>query len=62
MAKITIEELTHASRKWQQTYMSTVVMAGVTGTLEMKNDDTPSINAPLITTKLTVIPPLDASE
>ena len=57
MAKITIEELTNGSATWQQTYISTVVMARVAGTAEMKNDDTPSIDAPLVTTKSTVIPP-----
>ena len=37
--------------------MSTVVMARVDGTAEMKNNQTPSIDAPLVTTKPTVIPP-----
>ena len=59
MAKITIERAcTHASDMWQQTYMSTVVTDGVAGTVEMKNDDIPSVNAPLVTTKPIVIPPL----
>ena len=37
--------------------MSTVVMAREAGRFEMKNDYTPSIDAPLITTKPIVIPP-----
>ena len=37
--------------------MSTVVMAGVAKTVEMKNYDIPSIKAPLVTTKPIVIPP-----
>ena len=57
MAKIIIEELAHATTTWWQTYMSTVVMARVAGMVEMKNDNTPSINAPLVTTKPIVIPP-----
>ena len=32
-------------------------MARVPGTVEMKNVDTPSIDAPLVTTKPIVIPP-----
>ena len=42
---------------WQQTYMSTVVMTRVTRTVELKNDDTPYINSPLVTTKPLVILP-----
>ena len=56
MAKITIEELTFASNTWQQTYMSTVVMVGVVGSVETNHDETPSINVPLVTTKNIVIP------
>ena len=62
MAKITIEELTPASNMWQQTYMSTVVMARVAGSVEMNHDNTPSIDVPLLTTKHIVIPPLDVNE
>ena len=51
MAKITVEELVCASSMWQQTYMGTVAR-----TVEMKNDDTPYINVPLVMTKPTVIP------
>ena len=62
MARITVEELVCASSMWQQTHMGTVVMAEVARTVRMKNDDTPYINVPLVMTKSTVIPPLDASE
>ena len=62
MAKITMEELAHASNKWWQIYMSTVVMAKVAGTVETKTDGTPTIDAPLVTTQPIAIPPLDASK
>ena len=61
-AKITIEEPVHAKDMWQQTYMSTMVMAEVAGTVEAKTDDTPFINATLVTSKPIVMPPLYASE
>ena len=57
MARITVEELAHASNTWQQTYMSTMVTAKVAGMVETKNDDIITIDAPLVTTKPTVIPP-----
>ena len=57
MANMTKEELTHASNTRQQTCMSTVVMVRVAGTVKMKNDDTSSLNAPLVTAKPIVIPP-----
>ena len=37
--------------------MSTTVTAKVDGTVEMKNEDIPTIHAPLVTTKPIVIPP-----
>ena len=40
-----------------QTYLSTMVTAQVAGTDEMKNDDIPTMDTPLVTTKPTVIPP-----
>ena len=43
MAKITLEELAYPSNMWKQTYMSTVVMARVARTVEMKNSDTPPL-------------------
>ena len=57
MARITVEELAHASDTWQQTYMSTMVTARVAGTVEMKDDGIPTIDAPLVTTKPIMIPP-----
>ena len=57
VASITVEELAHASGTWQQTYTSIMVTAKVAGTVEMKNDDIPTIDAPLVTTKPTVNPP-----
>ena len=57
MVRITMEELAYASNTWQQTYMSTMVTAKVAGTVEMKNDDTPTIDVPLVTTKPITIPP-----
>ena len=46
MAKVTIEELTHASNMWWWTYMSSIVMARVAGSVEMNHDNMPSIDAP----------------
>ena len=57
MARITVEELAHASDTWQQTYTSTVVTARAAGTVKMKDHDIPTIDAPLVTTKPIVIPP-----
>ena len=57
MARITVGEQAHASNTWQQTYMSTIVTAKVAGTVEMKDNDIPTIDTPLVTTKTTVIPP-----
>ena len=51
MSKITEEELTLASKTWQQTYMSIMVSVGVARSVETNHDKTPSINAPLVTTK-----------
>ena len=48
MARITVEELAYANDTWQQTYMSTMVTAKVPGTVEMKNDYIPTIDAPFI--------------
>ena len=56
MAKITIEELAHASNTWWQTYMSTVVTAKVAGTVEMNDNGFPTVDAPLVTTKPIMIP------
>ena len=57
MARITMEELAHASDTWQQTYMSTMVTAKVAGTVKTKDDGIPTIDAPLVTIKPIVIPP-----
>ena len=62
VASITMEELAGASDTWWQTYMSTMVTARAAGTFEMKNNGIPTIDAPLVTAKLIVIPPLDANE
>ena len=58
MARITVEELAHASDTWWQTYMSTMVTAKVAGRVEMNDDGIPTIDAPLVTTKPMVILPL----
>ena len=57
MVKIMVEELACASSTWQQTYMSTMVTAGATSTAEQGCQDTPTIDAPLVTMKSVVIPP-----
>ena len=57
LTRITVEELAHASDTCRQTYMSTMVTAKAAGTVEMKNDDILTIDAPLVTAKSTVIPP-----
>ena len=62
MASITVEELEHASNIWQQTYMSTMVTVKLAGTIETKDDGTPTIEVPLVTTKPIMIPPSDANE
>ena len=59
MARITVEELAHASNTWQQTYMSTMVTTKVASMVEMKNDDILTIDAPLVTTKPTGILPFE---
>ena len=62
MAKISIKELACASDTWQHPYMRTVVTGRVAGTVEVKTNETRSINTPLIITKPIMRPPLDASE
>ena len=57
-----MQELAHASNTWQQTCMSTMVTAKVPDTVEMKNDDILTINAPLVTTKPIVIPPFGCKQ
>ena len=57
MARITAEELAHASDTWWQTYMSPILTAKAAGMVEMKNDDILTTDAPLATTKPTVILP-----
>ena len=61
MARITEEELAHASDIWWQTYISTMVTAKVVGTVEMK-DSLPTIDASLATTKPIVIPPFGCKQ
>ena len=56
-ARITVEELACDSDTWWQTNMSTMVTDKVTGMVKMKNDHILTIDAPLVTTKPTVIPP-----
>ena len=56
MARITVEELAHASNTWWQTYMSTMVTTRAAGTVEMKDDGIPTIDAPLVATKPIMIP------
>ena len=56
LARITVEELAHASKTWQQTYMSTMITAKVAGTVETNNDYILTTDAPFVTTKPTVIP------
>ena len=57
IAKITVEP-THASNTWWQTYMSTMVVAGAAGAAEQGYHKTPIIDAPMVTAKSIVIPPL----
>ena len=57
MAKIMVEQLTHASGKWHQTYMSTKVTASAAGAIEQGCQETPLINTPLVTMKSIVILP-----
>ena len=45
MARINVEKLACASDTWQQTNMSTMVTARATGTVEMKDDGIPTIDA-----------------
>ena len=42
--------------------MSTMVTAKVAGTVEMENDDIPTIDGPLVTTKPIVIPPFGCNQ
>ena len=56
MAKIMVEGLTCASSTWWQTYMSAVVTAGATGTAEQGCQDSPTIDALLVTIKSIIIP------
>ena len=57
MARITVEELAHASNTWWQIYMSTMATAKVAGTVEIRDEGIPTINVPLVTTKPIMIPP-----
>ena len=58
MAKIMVEELAHASSMWWQTYMSTMVTAGMAGAAEQGGHNIPLIDAPLVSMKSIVIHPL----
>ena len=58
MARITLEELAHASDTWQQTYMSTMVTTKAAGTFEIKNEDILTIDAHLVANKPTMGPSL----
>ena len=60
--KIMVEELAHASSMWHQTYMSTMVTDGATGTIKQGGQETPFINTPLVTMKSIVIPSLGVQE
>ena len=61
-ARITVEELACASNTWQQTYMGTMVTAKVADTVDMKDDDIPTIDAPLVPTKPIMIPPFGCKQ
>ena len=56
MAKIMVEELTHVSSMWHQTYMSIMVTACAARTIEQGCQKTPLIDTPLVTTKSIVTP------
>ena len=45
IAKITVEQLAHASSMWWQTYMSAMVMASATSTAEQVCHDTTTIDS-----------------
>ena len=57
MARITVEELAHASNTWQQTYTSMMVNAKVAIMTEKKDDAILTTDAPMVTTKPILIPP-----
>ena len=53
-----VEELIHSSSMWQKTYMSTLVITSATGAAEQGWQNIPIIDAPLVTMKSVMIPPL----
>ena len=62
MANIMVEELACASSMWHQTYMSTMVTAGVPSTIKQGGQETPFIDTLLVNMKSIVIPPLVVQE
>ena len=57
MAKIMVEEPTHASIMWHQTYMSTVVMASAASAIEQGGKEVPFIDTPFCNYKVHYGPP-----